>query len=546
MVYAATTIKTKQEENTMKKALSLVLALCMLLSVVSTAAAYEDPIPFQGSFPLTQDPITLNVFTTDVYYKQCEFQDVQLWSYMKDLTGVDMQFEAYSEDDISNKFSLMLTRPDDQLPDVIFRVDQTQAQVEQLIDEGVIVPITSYLEKYAPHYWYQIQHNPALKAYLTMNDGEIYGMAELHYAKNYLTSPVFVQGEWLKALGYDKVPEDLAELKEMLIKFRDSDMNGNGQKDEVGIIATGLDSMLRMFFGAFGINTCGRSSQYLDRDDNGALRFIPGSDNYRKMLTYIHELYSEGLIYEEIFSSSIAKMTAVGEENRPLIGKGSLHYLGSTNKDNYVGMDTIFKGPDGYQMNSDICNPLGAQNTFITINNDHIEETLQYFDYFYSREGCTLYFMGFEGVTYDVDENGDPWFNDYVNHNPDGLINEEVISSYVCWGGASNPTFYEDKTFGNNFYTPMESEVCSARLGAAVPEVWGNFNYTTDEYAKLATMESDIQTYVKDMRAKFITGEVELTDENWAAYISTLEQMHLADLMVIYQNGLDRYEAASK
>ena len=151
----------------MKKTLSLVMILCLLLGVCGTAFAYEDPIPFQGTFPLTQEPIELNAFTTDVYYKQCDFNDVMLWDHMKELTGVDFTFEAYGESDISEKFSLMLTRPDEELPDLLFRVDQTQAQVQQLVDEGIIVPITDLLPEYAPHFWYQIEKNPALKAFLT-------------------------------------------------------------------------------------------------------------------------------------------------------------------------------------------------------------------------------------------------------------------------------------------------------------------------------------------------------------------------------------------
>ena len=77
----------------MKKTLSLVMILCLLLGVCGTAFAYEDPIPFQGTFPLTQEPIELNAFTTDVYYKQCDFNDVMLWDHMKELTGVDFTFE---------------------------------------------------------------------------------------------------------------------------------------------------------------------------------------------------------------------------------------------------------------------------------------------------------------------------------------------------------------------------------------------------------------------------------------------------------------------
>ena len=233
----------------------------------------------------------------------------------------------------------------------------------------------------------------------------------------------------------------------------------------------------------------------------------------------------------------------MGEQNRVLIGKGSLHYLGANNRDNYVGMETILKGPDGYQLNADIGNPIAQQNTFITCNNDHIEETLRYFDYFYSREGVTLYFMGFEGETFEFDENGLPWYNDYVNHNPEGLINEEVLGAYVPWGGSVNPSMYDNACFGNNLYTPMESAVCAERIKSAVPEAWGTFNYSDEEYMRLATLESDIQTYVTDMRAKFITGDADI-EADWDQYVATLERMQLEELMKIYQNGLDRYNAA--
>ena len=529
----------------MKKLAALLLAACMLVSLCATSLAYEDPIPFTGSFPFSKDPIKLTAFTTDVYYKRCDFNDIKIWPYLAEKTNISFDFEAYMENDVQEKFSLLLTKPTSQLPDVIFRVGLENSDVMMLADEGIIVPITDYLEEYAPNFWYQIQKNPTLKAFLTMNDGEIYGMNELDYAINYQTPPVFIHGEWLKALGYDEVPADTEEFKQMLIKFRDSDLNGNGQKDEVGLIATSLEGLLRLFTGAFGINTRGRSSANLDLDEAGNLRFIPTCDNYRKMLSYVADLYKEGLIYKEIFSSSIANMTAVGEQNRVLIGKGSLHYLGANNRENYVGMNTILKGPDGFQFNADMVNPLGAQNTFITCNNKHIGETLRYFDYFYSQEGNTLYFMGFEGVTFDYDENGLPWLSDYVNHNADGLINEEVLCEYTAWGGAANPSMYSNACFGNQFYTAMESAVCAERVKSGVSEVWGAFNYTDEEYRRLAVLESDIKTYVTDMKAKFITGEASL-ENDWDTYVARLETMQLAELMSIYQNGLNRYNEAAK
>ena len=45
----------------MKKILSALLVL-MLLTVSATAFAIEAPLPFQGAFPFSEKPITLNVF----------------------------------------------------------------------------------------------------------------------------------------------------------------------------------------------------------------------------------------------------------------------------------------------------------------------------------------------------------------------------------------------------------------------------------------------------------------------------------------------------
>lgn len=52
----------------------------------------------------------------------------------------------------------------------------------------------------------------------------------------------------------------------------------------------------------------------------------------------------------------------------------------------------------------------------------------------------------------------------------------------------------------------------------------------------MGTLGTDIQTYVDEMRDKFIlngTGE-------WDAYVSTLESMGLKRYIEIYQSALDR------
>lgn len=53
-----------------------------------------------------------------------------------------------------------------------------------------------------------------------------------------------------------------------------------------------------------------------------------------------------------------------------------------------------------------------------------------------------------------------------------------------------------------------------------------------------------METYITDMRAKFITGDANF-EEDWDNYVQTLNRMGLEELMTIYQSGLDTYNAAA-
>ena len=62
----------------MKKLLSLFLALILLLSV-PTALAVKPPIPFQGTFPFSKEPIELDVFSMKGVYAR-GFNDLECWN----------------------------------------------------------------------------------------------------------------------------------------------------------------------------------------------------------------------------------------------------------------------------------------------------------------------------------------------------------------------------------------------------------------------------------------------------------------------------------
>ena len=66
--------------------------------------------------------------------------------------------------------------------------------------------------------------------------------------------------------------------------------------------------------------------------------------------------------------------------------------------------------------------------------------------------------------------------------------------------------------------------------------------YSDEDADRLATLKTDIDNFVNEQAAKFVTGELNL-DTDWDSYLSTLNAIGLEELMAIYQRGLDAYNS---
>lgn len=528
----------------MKKLFALVLALVLLTSGAFTALAEKQatvpPVANSTQFPLVDEPTTITCLNWAYSYTRGDFEDQVFWSKLEEMTGIHIDFTTHYTD-IEEKFALALTEVD--LPDLFYKINLSKNDVWEYAQDDVFLPISDYLD-YMPNFSYQLENMAGLKEALTMPDGKIYGFPYLITCGAALTLPIYVNGTWMEKLGIEEMPTTTDELKQLLIKVRDTDINGNGEADEIPLIATSLGGITAMLRGAWGIANRGSTAPGIDLDAEGNLRFYKAADEYREMLKYINELYTEGLLYSEIFTSDIPVLTAMGEQDRLFLAPCNIvDYFGETHKDEYVGVYTPFAGPDGTQMYTQASNPVGGMNTFISTDNPNPAATCAMIDWFYSDEGVRTYFMGWEGETYEYDENGNCVFTDFVTNNPEGLNTEEVLGSYVPWAGGRNPSMAEDKYFGN-MYNLMSRDVAASLMKYGPEEIWPAFSYDEKDSERMAVLKNDIDTYVNECEAKFVTGEMNF-EEDWDNYVKTLETIGLAELMEIYQRGLDTYKAVA-
>ncbi|MFR3482336.1 MAG: hypothetical protein ACLTXL_01820 [Clostridia bacterium] len=76
-------------------------------------------------------------------------------------------------------------------------------------------------------------------------------------------------------------------------------------------------------------------------------------------------------------------------------------------------------------------------------------------------------------------------------------------------------------------------------MASTPDEIWGTFVYSVEDTQRLSILQQDIDTYLSDMTAKFITGEVGF--DQWDAYKQRIEQLGLEEYRQITQRALDTY-----
>lgn len=142
---------------------------------------------------------------------------------------------------------------------------------------------------------------------------------------------------------------------------------------------------------------------------------------------------------------------------------------------------------------------------------------------------------GLEGLTYELDENGNKVWTDFVGKNPDGLS----IGTALRAQGAF-PAQFTNRTV--EFYRLMcgetvyqEGLVLQDYIVPPFPQVMG----TEDELDRIASLNADIETYENEMIQKFIMGQESF--DNFDSFLETVRAMGGDELTQIYQDQLDRY-----
>lgn len=541
-----------------RKLMSLLLSVVMLLSFGS-ALAEADKLPIAENFgdveltvAVIGDPAIEN-WETNAYVK-----------WLEEKTNIDLSFVVIPEEGAGEKLGLILASGE--YPDVFLSVGISDSNITKYgVEEKLFLPLGDLIDKHGNNIKKLLEAFPGARARMTQLDGEIYSLPDVNICYHCgLRQKYWINSEWLKKLGLD-MPTTTDEFYNVLVAFRDQDPNGNGEKDELPMIAnyddgwhTNSDSFVMNAFTYYPLNlrkaiTSGAEAFGLYVEDGKVVSCLNDVKGMKDGLAFVNKLVSEGLFYEGSFSQNTAADMILGEGGQVGGAAGGYLQFCQTGSDMYKQYDYLLPltGPDGQRnMTSFPHEGVGGHKFVISAQTKYPEAALRLADLMYSFDATIRGYHGVYGENWtNPDEgavglNGEPALYKVLTPWQDVNVQNNNVLQYAV--------SYRDAAFRNGEQTDLKGT--DKKSGAGL-EIW--LAEATKEYEavadkskalpplkfdsatteELGLLSTELSSYIKEGITAFMTGNNAV--DNYESWLQEAEDLGLGQLIAFYQAAYD-------
>ncbi len=498
-----------------------------------TAGGAAESDAYTGSAPITTEAgQSLKILAQTSNYTNVDITNAEIVKKVIADAGITVEWQLVDYTNYKDSVAPMLSTGSVDA-DIVLLPDQDPNQV--YLKSGMFVALDNYFDS-MPNFTKWLDENPVIKAELTAEDGHIYYVPGTNVGKDYQPVLMFNQ-VWLDKAG-KTAPTTLDEFVELLRYYKANDMNGDGALTETPMSI--MASMLPYMFGpAFGLDLVSG----FQVDANGTVFYAyADSTNYKNYLTFLNSLYTEGLL--EIEYSSLTRDQVIERMSNDMTGvafdyswamsmmySNVLPYYDGTAATAFVGAAPLSGEYEGYYVGRvELGNMFGVNS-----DSSNIELACKFLDYAMS-EGCqTMYQWGIEGESYTVDASGNKSYTEQASDN-DWLQQLGINPAFVF---PAQQSVASTDALVADWHAQINKE-----QEQYVKDPWPFIYATSDESDTIAMYMTDIQTYVDENTAAFITGTKSLSD--FDSYVSGLNSLNLSAVLTAKQTQYDRYASALK
>lgn len=494
-------------------------------------------------YPIVDEKITMTMVAPGLGIN--EWNDMDFIKDYEDKTNIHMDITTPPQSEFKTKLNLDFASGD--IPDVIYAGGPNTLNAAAEVDygsQGLLAPLEDLIPEYAPNFNKLMEENPEIKKSITTTDGHIYAIPHINEGptSKWIMGPVWYNGEWLDNLGVKDLPKTTDEFYDLMVRFKNEDPNGNGEADEIPISDVNFGGIRHWFMPAFGLKGWGVQVN----DDKVSYSFTdPG---FRGYLEFMHKLYADGLIDQEIFSQSKEQLQAKGQDDRLGVFQEWFSYFITGRDENEAINDPMF-APLTSEYQKDPVMPIVTgikRGSFaISSKNPSPEAALRWIDTFYTKDGFDYLYYGPEG-SYWVwnDDKTVKEYSDAAKNSDDpekyrGYVTPAYGITVPAYSVPLDPIGGETDSSFNDF---IEKETQEKILDNG--EIIFPLTYlTNEENEEVSDITVELETYMKENEAQFINGTKELNDETWQEYLDTMNKIGAERLIEIYQAAYDRWKA---
>ena len=497
----------------MRKSIVWILVIFMLFSTAYGESMQKAPDYIMEGY---DGDVTYRVWETNLFFER-----------MQEKTGISFQYTQYSEFDKWTQRKEEM-KNNDNLPDILFKAELSASEVRDLYQAGRIIDLAPYLEQYAPDLWKLLEEHPDWKKAITLADGAIPALPAINTLQN--NDAMWINTTWLKKLKLE-APTKADELTEVLRAFKTGDPNGNYQQDEIPLGFVGMWE-LRFLAHAYGMID---NDYYISEKDGKVTSSLTSEEN-RAFLTWLHQLWEEGLLDSTGFSTN-DNLRQITDENKAipyglLLSTTPLTILPQKALEQYTLLEPL--SYNGTKVYRDFAGDLVRGTFAITSACKEPEKLVAWVNTLYTQEGSLMAYYGLEGEEYIWNENG-YWEWNY----PLQTVADEILATHTISEGGTAPSWV-DADFQTKYMDESTRNVVEAlqklKQYSVIP--YPPVTLNAEDEAKVTEIQNNLSRYVEKAMACFVTGDTELTDENWEEFCRIVEEKGLQEMIGIWQKAI--------
>jgi len=443
-----------------------------------------------------------------------DWTEHRFFERMAALTGVAVQANAVTDTAEYAKMLDAMMRGEVNA-DVLFKANLTRGQEIALANSGAIIDLAPMIETHMPNLSALLERHPEWRDVITLEDGRIVSLPLLNERERQVM--LWINRAWLEKLGV-AMPQSVDELTAALEAIKNGDPNGNYKKDEIAADLTGVFEM-RWLLPYFGIVA---DDYNLARDAQGSIVFAPELPQYRAFIECLTDWHARGLLKKDAFTA-VHSSAALEQpdENAPVLSGMLLSmtpYMQIPVEAVSQYEALLMPDQDGKIRWRDFLGGVWTGCFAVTGACENPEEALRWADALYSEDGALLAYGGVEGEDYIVDDAGYWMFNTNAVRDVNSIRADVLI-----YTGTATPGLYP-----GDFLEHVDSEpdkhvfAQNARALEAAERVTQPYCLAQEAQMQADALAAVLGGMVDRGIARFATGEVELTDETYAAWLEEL------------------------